>query len=247
MKNKNLIYGRHPVLDAINSGKTIEKVFLMQGTTGPLEKELRKLSQMHGFPMSMVPKEKLQRMVPQNHQGVAAQIGLIEYKSIEDVLPFVFEKGEMPLFLILDGVTDVRNLGAIARSALLCGVHAIIVPSKGTALVNADAVKSSAGAIQNIDICRVKSLVTTIRYLRDSGVQVFASNIPSEKGLHELDLTGPTAIVMGDEGEGVGNGVLKEVEQEFWIPQIGDTNSFNVSVASGIVLYESMRQRHLKS
>lgn len=219
----------------------------MQGTTGPLEKELRKLSQMHGFPMSMVPKEKLQRMVPQNHQGVAAQIGLIEYKSIEDVLPFVFEKGEMPLFLILDGVTDVRNLGAIARSALLCGVHAIIVPSKGTALVNADAVKSSAGAIQNIDICRVKSLVTTIRYLRDSGVQVFASNIPSEKGLHELDLTGPTAIVMGDEGEGVGNGVLKEVEQEFWIPQIGDTNSFNVSVASGIVLYESMRQRHLKS
>jgi 23S rRNA (guanosine2251-2'-O)-methyltransferase len=153
----------------------------------------------------------------------------------------------MPLFLILDGVTDVRNLGAIARSALLCGVHAIIVPSKGTALVNADAVKSSAGAIQNIDICRVKSLVTTIRYLRDSGVQVFASNIPSEKGLHELDLTGPTAIVMGDEGEGVGNGVLKEVEQEFWIPQIGDTNSFNVSVASGIVLYESMRQRHLKS
>lgn len=247
MKNKNLIYGRHPVLDAINSGKTIEKVFLMQGTTGPLEKELRKLSQMHGFPMSMVPKEKLQRMVPQNHQGVAAQIGLIEYKRIEDVLPFVFEKGEMPLFLILDGVTDVRNLGAIARSALLCGVHAIIVPSKGTALVNADAVKSSAGAIQNIDICRVKSLVTTIRYLRDSGVQVFASNIPSEKGLHELDLTGPTAIVMGDEGEGVGNGVLKEVEQEFWIPQIGDTNSFNVSVASGIVLYESMRQRHLKS
>lgn len=247
MKNKNLIYGRHPVLDAINSGKTIEKVFLMQGTTGPLEKELRKLSQMHGFPMSMVPKEKLQRMVPQNHQGVAAQIGLIEYKSIEDVLPFVFEKGEMPLFLILDGVTDVRNLGAIARSALLCGVHAIIVPSKGTALVNADAVKSSAGAIQNIDICRVKSLVTTIRYLRDSGVQVFASNIPSEKGLHELDLTGPTAIVMGDEGEGVGKGILKEVEQEFWIPQIGDTNSFNVSVASGIVLYESMRQRHLKS
>lgn len=247
MKNKNLIYGRHPVLDAINSGKTIEKVFLMQGTTGPLEKELRKLSQIHGFPMSMVPKEKLQRMVPQNHQGVAAQIGLIEYKSIEDVLPFVFEKGEMPLFLILDGVTDVRNLGAIARSALLCGVHAIIVPSKGTALVNADAVKSSAGAIQNIDICRVKSLVTTIRYLRDSGVQVFASNIPSEKGLHELDLTGPTAIVMGDEGEGVGNGILKEVEQEFWIPQIGDTNSFNVSVASGIVLYESMRQRHLKS
>ncbi|MDG1295809.1 MAG: 23S rRNA (guanosine(2251)-2'-O)-methyltransferase RlmB [Saprospiraceae bacterium] len=247
MKNKNLIYGRHPVLDAINSGKTIEKVFLMQGTTGPLEKELRKLSQMHGFPMSMVPKEKLQRMVPQNHQGVAAQIGLIEYKRIEDVLPFVFEKGEMPLFLILDGVTDVRNLGAIARSALLCGVHAIIVPSKGTALVNADAVKSSAGAIQNIDICRVKSLVTTIRYLRDSGVQVFASNIPSEKGLHELDLTGPTAIVMGDEGEGVGNGILKEVEQEFWIPQIGDTNSFNVSVASGIVLYESMRQRHLKS
>ena len=151
MKNKNLIYGRHPVLDAINSGKTIEKVFLMQGTTGPLEKELRKLSQMHGFPMSMVPKEKLQRMVPQNHQGVAAQIGLIEYKRIEDVLPFVFEKGEMPLFLILDGVTDVRNLGAISRSALLCGVHAIIVPSKGTALVNADAVKSSAGAIQNID------------------------------------------------------------------------------------------------
>ena len=247
MKNKNLIYGRHPVLDAIKSGKTIEKVFLMQGTTGPLEKELRKLSQMNGFPLAMVPKEKLQKMVPQNHQGVAAQIALIEYKRIENILPFVFEKGEMPLFLILDGVTDVRNLGAIARSALLCGVHAIIVPTKGSALVNADAVKSSAGAIQNIDICRVKSLVNTIKYLRESGVSVFAANIPSDKGLHELDLTGPTALIMGDEGEGVSKGVLKEVDQEFWIPQIGDTNSFNVSVASGIVLYESLRQRHLQS
>ena len=247
MKNKNLIYGRHPVMDAIQSGKTIEKVFLMQGTTGPLEKELRKLSQLHGFPLAMVPKEKLQKMVPNNHQGVAAQISLIEYKRLDDILPFIYEKGEMPLFLILDGVTDVRNLGAIARSALLCGVHAIIVPTKGSALVNADAVKSSAGAIYDVDICRVKSLVNTINYLKESGVQVFATNIPSDKGVHQLDFSGPTAIVMGSEGDGVGKGVLKVVDQEFWIPQIGNTNSFNVSVASGIVLYETLRQRHLGS
>lgn len=245
MKNKDLIYGRHPVLDAIKNGKAIEKVFLMQGTTGPLEKELRKLSQQLGFPLAMVPKEKLQKMVPANHQGVAAQISLINYKRIDQILPFVFEKGEMPLFLILDGVTDVRNLGAIARSALLCGAHAIIVPTKGSALVNADAVKSSAGAIYEIDVCRVKSLVNTIKYLRDSGLSIYASAIPSERGLHELDLTAPTAIIMGSEGDGVSTGVLKEVEAHFWIPQVGNTNSFNVSVASGIVLYEAMRQRML--
>ena len=244
-KNKDLIFGKHPVLEAIKSGRKVEKVYLLQGTRGPLEKELRALSKAHGFPVTMIPKEKLQKMVPHNHQGVAAQLSLVDYKNIEDILPWVYEKGETPLFILLDGVTDVRNLGAIARSAHLCGAHAIIYGEKKSAMINAEAVKASAGALLKIPVCRVKSLTNTIQYLKDSGISILTTNIPSETPVHQIDFELPSAIVMGSEGEGVGAAILRLTDTQFWIPQKGDLNSFNVSVASGIVLYEAMRQRLL--
>ena len=240
-----IIYGRHPVVDAIKAGKLFEKVMLLQGTTGETEIELRKITREHNIPLSMVPKEKLHKMAAKgaNHQGVIGFLSMIEYQSLENILPHIFEKGETPLLLLLDNITDVRNFGAIARSAEVMGVHAIVVPQKGGALINADAMKASAGALSKIPVCREKTMSGVLDYLGSSGVRVVSSDLKGEKQLFEIDFTGPTAILIGSEGEGVNANFIRRSDETFKIPQIGTTDSLNVSVATGIILYEVVKQR----
>lgn len=244
-KRTDLIYGRHPVIEALQSGQPVDKVYLQQGTRGDFEKELRHLCKDKDVPMTIIPQSKLQRMLArgQNHQGVVAQMAAAAYHRIEDVLPFIYEQGQIPLLLLLDGVTDVRNLGAIARSAEVCGAQSIIIPRKNSAGLTGDAVKSSAGALSRLPVCRERSLVNTIEFLQQSGVVVIASDLKAEKFLHELELDQPLCIVLGAEGDGISTGVAKAADVTFKIPQAGQLNSFNVSVAAGILLYEAMRAR----
>ncbi len=240
---KTLIFGRHPVLDAIRSGTPFDKLVLLQDLRGSFEKEIRQLSKLHNIPLQVVPKERLGRLVKGNHQGVVGFLSMLSYYRLEDVLPGVFEKSETPLILLLDGITDVRNFGAIARSAEICGVHALVVPKKGSAQINAEALKASAGALTKIPVCREGSLITAIDFLRLSGIRVLAGDLNASKKIYDLDFTLPTAIVLGSEGQGVSPAVLQKVDRKFFIPQVGSTDSFNVSVATGIILYEAQRQR----
>ncbi len=242
-KTTNLIFGRHPVTDAIRSGANFDKVFIQRGTVGDFEIEVRKLCREYEIPLQYVPKEKLNRITNGNHQGIVGYLALLTYYKLADVIPMIFEKGETPLLLLLDQVTDVRNLGAIARSAEICGVHALVVPSSGSALINADAIKTSAGALTRLAVCREKSLITSVEYLQNASVQVFAGDLQSKRPIYEMDFTDPTALVIGSEDEGVSKKVLKAVDERFIIPQRGETDSFNVSVATGIMLYEALRQR----
>jgi 23S rRNA (guanosine2251-2'-O)-methyltransferase len=242
-EREDLVYGRHPVLEALASGRPVDKVFLQQGTRGEFEKELRNLCKDKAVPFTIIPQAKLQRMVRGNHQGVIAQLAAAAYQKTEDLLPLLYEQGKIPMLLLLDGVTDVRNLGAIARSAEVCGAHGIIIPQKNSAGLTPDAVKSSAGALLRLPVCREKSLVNTIGLLQMSGVKVIASDLQADKFLHELELTEPLCIVMGAEGEGISKGVSRAADVTFKIPQAGTLNSFNVSVAAGILLFEAMKAR----
>lgn len=240
---KNTIYGRHPVVDAIKSGSTFDKLILQQGIRGEFEKEIRWLSRQHRIPLQVVPKERMGKFTKGNHQGIIGLLSLIAYQRLENILPLIYEQSEVPLILLLDGVTDVRNFGAIARSAEICGVHALVIPQKKSAQINAEALKTSAGALTRISVCREGSLIKAIEYLQQSGIPVLASDLQASQKIFELDLTAPVALVVGSEGEGISKAVAKQVDQRFIIPQIGATDSFNVSVATGIMLYEVMRQR----
>lgn len=243
LSTDTIIYGRHPVLEAIHAHKPIHKVLFQEGIRGEFEKEVRHTCKQFDVPMQIVPKEKLNKLVKGNHQGIIGFISLAEFMSIEDLLPLIFEREQNPLLIILDGVTDVRNFGAIARSAEVCGAHALIQAAKNSAHINEDALKTSAGALTKIPVCRVSSLITTIEYLQNSGIQVVASDLTGRKKIMEIDFTVPTAIVLGSEGEGVSHAILHRVNERFLIPQVGETDSFNVSVAAGIMLYEATRQR----
>lgn len=242
-----MIYGRHPVMDALHSGTPMDKLILQQGVRGDFERDIRKLSKKFNIPLQVVPKERMKRLTSGNHQGIIGFLSLLTYYRVEDILPMVYEKSESPLLLLLDGVTDVRNFGAIARSAECCGVHALVIPKKGAAQINAEALKASAGALSVIPVCRESSLITAIEHLQMAGVQVFASDLQATRHISDIDFRGPVALVVGSEGEGVSRAVLAKVEETFLIPQKGSTDSFNVSVASGIMLYEVMRQRMLKA
>jgi len=243
LKKNSYIFGRHPIIDAIQSGTSFEKIFLQQGTRGEFEKELRQITKTHNIPVHIVPKEKLNRLTLANHQGVIGIISLIPFYQLDDILPFIYEKSETPLILILDGVTDIRNLGAIARTAEICGVHTIIIPKKGSGQINAEAIKSSAGALTKIPICRVQSLDAALDTLEWSGITPFVSNLGGKNMVFDCDFTQPVAIIMGAEGKGVNREILKRVDNHFIIPQKGTTDSFNVSVATGIILYEALKQR----
>jgi 23S rRNA (guanosine2251-2'-O)-methyltransferase len=231
-----IIYGRHPITEAIKAGKAFEKIMIQQGLRGEMEIEIRKLS--------IVPQEKLNKMANgANHQGLVGFMALVSYLTLEDVLPHIFEKGEVPLLLLLDGITDVRNFGAIARTAEVMGVHAIVVPQKGGALVNADAIKASAGALNRMPVCREKTMSAVLDYLAQSGVRVIASDLKATQKLFDVDLTLPTAILIGSEDAGVNGNFLRRSDETFIIPQVGKMDSLNVSVATGIILYEVVKQR----
>lgn len=247
MADSNLIYGHHPVAEAIRAGKLVEKVYFQQGIRGEMEKEFRHLAKEHGIPLQVVPREKLNKMTKGAHQGVVAYLALVEFQLLENVLPFVFEQGQIPLLVLLDGVTDVRNFGAICRSAECMGVHAVVIAQSGSAPANEEAMKASAGALARIRICRVRSLFSAVELLQTSGVQVVATALGERaKPVFEADFTLPTAILMGSEGEGVHPKLLRMADAVVKIPQATDFDSFNVSVATGIVLYEALRQRLTK-
>ena len=243
MANDQLIYGRHPVVDALKSGKAMDKVLLQQGIRGPFEREIRLLTRKFNVPLQIVPKERMSRWTKGNHQGIIGLLSPIHYYLLEDVLPMIFERQEAPLILVLDGVTDVRNLGAIARSAECLGAHALVLPKKGSAQINADALKTSAGALTKIPVCREQSLSGALELLKLSGVKVCSSDLKASKRIQEMDWTGPVAILIGSEGRGVNPVFSQEADEQFIIPQVGETESLNVSVATGIILYEVLRQR----
>ncbi|MBI3502256.1 MAG: 23S rRNA (guanosine(2251)-2'-O)-methyltransferase RlmB [Bacteroidetes bacterium] len=246
-KSSTPIFGIHPILEAIRAGKDIEKVFMQKGTGNTLMSELYKEITEYKIPFQFVPPEKLNHLVKsKNHQGVVALLSPITYQNIENIIPTVFEKGETPLVLILDRITDVRNLGAIARTAECAGVHVLIVPAKGSAQINSDAIKTSAGAIFNLPICRSENLKHTIEFLKRSGLQIIGCTEKGNKKINELNFSLPTAIIIGSEEDGISEEYLNRCDAEAAIPLLGQTASLNVSVAAGITLYEVMRQKKFK-
>jgi 23S rRNA (guanosine2251-2'-O)-methyltransferase len=243
-KSNQFIVGRNPVLEALTEQIPIDKVLIQQGITGDFEKDLRKKCKDANVNLSTVPKERLNQYFRGNHQGVLAFVSLIPYYKLEDVLPQAYEGERDPLFVLLDGVTDVRNFGAIARSCEAMGANAIVISKKGGALINEEAVKTSAGSLLRIPVCREASLVSALELLQDSGVSVYTASLESELSIEQCDFKRPVAVVMGAEGKGVNPDLRLRIRNDFRIPQIGKTESLNVSVATGIILYEIQRQRN---
>lgn len=240
---KNIIAGRNPVTEALKAGQTIDKVLLFKNASGDSINEIRQLAKDNQVPVQYVPNEKLNSLTNVQHQGVVAFKSAIRYQDLQQVIDWVTEKGEVPLFLILDGVTDVRNIGAIARTALCCGAQAIIIPDKGVGALNEDAVKTSAGALEQIQICRVNSLMKAVDELHLNGIKVFASEMTAKTRVFDLEMKEPVAIIMGGEEKGVFPALMKICDEQFHIPMSGGFESLNVSVATGMILYEAMKQR----
>ena len=243
MEKDKMVYGVRPVIEALQAGKEIEKVLVVTGLKSELFPEMRKLLNEKEIPMQYVPMEKLNRVTRQNHQGVIAFVSPIIYEDYEQIIPALFDIGRNPLVLILDRITDVRNFGAIARTAECAGVDAIIVPSRGSALMGADAVKTSAGALFKIPVCRSVNLKDTIDYIKACGLQIVAATEKATDYHFQIDLTPPTAIMLGSEEDGVSPEYLKRCDQRVRIPMVGEIESLNVSVAAGIILFEAVKQR----
>lgn len=240
----NYIFGIRPLIEAIEKGEMPEKVLLQKGLQGENYQQLFKIIRQEKIPFQIVPVEKLNRVTRKNHQGVIAYISLISYQPLVQLLPMIYENGEMPLLILIDRVTDVRNLGAIARSAECFGAHGIVIPDKGSAPVNADAIKTSAGALSRLPICREGNILETIAFLKESGVKVVAATEKSLTSVFKTDLNGPLALVMGSEDKGISPAIIKMADQAVSIPMQGSIASLNVSVAAGILLFEAYRQRN---
>lgn len=242
-KNDFEIFGMHPVMETIREGKNIDKILVQRGLQGDLSKELWDLIKENKINYQIVPVQKLNRLTKKNHQGVFAFISPIDYEITSDVLMRVFEEGETPLFMILDRITDVRNFGAIARTAECAGVHAIVIAEKGGARVNADAIKTSTGALHRISVCKEHNLKNLIHFLQNSGLQVVACSEKTDDLMYDVDMSIPTAIIMGSEEDGISGEYLKLADKTVKIPMVGKTESLNVSVAAGLITYEAVRQR----
>lgn len=240
---ENFIFGIRPLIEALEKGEKPEKVLIQQGLIGENFQQLFQIIRREKIPHQMVPVEKLNRVTRKNHQGVIAFISLISYQPLDQLLPMIYDQGEMPLLVLLDRVTDVRNLGAIARSAECFGAHAIVIPDKGSAPVNADAIKTSAGALSRLPVCREGNILETIAFLKASGIKVIAATEKSTESVDQADMKGPLAIIMGSEDKGISFPVLKMADQSVSIPMKGSIASLNVSVAAGILLFEAHRQR----
>ena len=240
---KNIIAGRNPVMEVLKSDQPVDKILLFKNASGDVINEIRSLAKQLNVPVQYVPNEKLNAITNANHQGVIAFKSSIVYQDLQQVIDWVHSKGETILFLMLDGITDIRNIGAIARSAVCCGAQAIIIPDKGVGAFNEDAMKSSAGALEHIQVCRVNSLLKALDTLHLNGVKVCTSEMNTEKKVFEIDLTVPCCIVMGNEEKGVQPYMNKAADEHFTIPMVGNFDSLNVSVACGIILYEAMKQR----
>lgn len=240
---KDLIFGVRAVIEAIQSGKEIDKILLRRDMTNELSRELFGALQNREIPVQKVPIEKLNKITMKNHQGVIAFISPVAYQHIDDIIPGIYEEGRMPFIVVLDGVTDVRNFGAIARTCECAGVDAIVVPMKGGAALNGDAVKTSAGALMKIPVCREHNLGNALKYIQSSGIKLVAASEKTNKQYTKTDLSQPVCIVMGSEDEGVSPEYLRICDEMVRIPMSGTIESLNVSVAAGILLYEVVRQR----
>ena len=239
----DFVFGVHPVLELLRSGKEVEKVFVQAGLRSAELSEIANHCRAHGVPVQYVPVEKLNRFTRKAHQGVVAFHCPIEYQALERVIPMVYEQGRDPFVLMLDRVTDVRNFGAIARTAYAAGVDAIVIPDKGSALINGDAMKTSAGALSLINVCRVANMKDAIDFLQASGLAVVGFTEKAKESLWSADLRGPLCVVMGSEEDVISPAYLKRLDRHLMIPMPGDIDSLNVSVATGIVCFEVVRQR----
>lgn len=243
-RNENLIYGVYPVIEALEAGRSLEKVMISRSGAHDRIRDIRAGAQAAAVPVQMVPDETLQRLCPEvNHQGVVAVAAAIPYYALEEILLQVIDTGEAPFFVLLDGITDVRNFGAIARTAECMGAHALIIPDKGAAAGNADAVKVSAGALNHLPVCRVTNLVDALLVLQAYGVQTMALTEKARDSVYESDLSGPCCLILGSEESGISSTLLKRADALVQIPLSGQVASLNVSVAAGIAMAEIIRQR----
>lgn len=242
-KKSALIVGRNAVMDALQSGKALERIYINTRIGNDSIKEIKSVASQNNIPINYVPLEKLNSFNVADHEGFIALISKVQYQELQQVISWVVEKGEVPLFLILDGITDIRNIGGIARTAFCTGVQAIIIPDKGVGALNEDAILTSAGALEKIAVCRVSSLMKAVDELHLNGIKVLASEMTADKNIFDVDLKEPVAIVMGSEEKGIYPALMKVCDEKFKIPMQNDFESLNVSVATGMILYETLKQR----
>lgn len=241
-----MIFGTRAVMEAIKAGREIEKIFIQAGLNNDLTKELITVAKENDVPLSFTPQQKLNKLSSKNHQGVICLLSAVKYATLEDLIDHAYANGKEPFFLILDRITDVRNFGAIARTADCAGLTGIIIPDKGNAPITGDAMKTSAGALSFLPVCRVKDFKKTIQTLKENGIQVLACTEKAATTLYEVDLVSPVAIILGSEEDGISHTLLKEADQLVKIPMYGNIASLNVSVSAGIALYEVIRQKNYK-
>jgi 23S rRNA (guanosine2251-2'-O)-methyltransferase len=242
-EEKNYIFGIRAIIEAVEAGKTIDKLFIQKGLHNDLFAELWKLVREKRINYKHVPLEKINRLTRKNHQGVFAFISPIDFHNIEDVIPKLYEEGKNPLVLVLDRITDVRNFGAIARTAECAGVDTILIPEQNAAAINADAIKTSAGALHKVTVCRTWNLKLALQFMKESGIQLIGCTEKTQDDMYKADYTTPTAIIIGSEEDGVSPEFLKMCDSRAKIPMNGKIASLNVSVATGVILYEAIRQR----
>lgn len=238
-----VVFGIRAVIEAIESGKQVDKVLMKKDLGGELARELLSVTREYNVPVQRVPVERINKVTRKNHQGVIAFMAAVDYYHVDDIVPALYDEGINPLVVVLDGVTDVRNFGAIARTCECAGVNCIVIPERNSVSVNADAVKTSAGALNYLPVCRERNLVKAVQYLRDSGFKVMGASEKTDLNYTKADFTGPVAIVLGAEDAGISTDVLKLCDTLVAIPEFGQINSLNVSVAGGIMIYEVVRQR----
>ncbi|MCI6933845.1 MAG: 23S rRNA (guanosine(2251)-2'-O)-methyltransferase RlmB [Bacteroidales bacterium] len=238
-----VVFGIRAVIEAIESGKQVDKVLMKKDLGGELARELLSVTREYNVPVQRVPVERINKVTRKNHQGVIAFMAAVDYYHVDDIVPALYDEGINPLVVVLDGVTDVRNFGAIARTCECAGVNCIVIPERNSVSVNADAVKTSAGALNYLPVCRERNLVKAVHYLRDSGFKVMGASEKTDLNYTKADFTGPVAIVLGAEDTGISTDVLKLCDTLVAIPEFGQINSLNVSVAGGILIYEVVRQR----
>jgi 23S rRNA (guanosine2251-2'-O)-methyltransferase len=246
MDKKEMIFGTRAVMEAIRAHREIEKVFIQSGLTNDLIKELIHLAKENNVPYTFIPQQKLNRLSTKNHQGVICMLSAVQYASLENIIDKCYSEGREPLLLILDRVTDVRNFGAMARTAECAGIDAIVMADKGNAPITGDAMKTSAGALSHLPVCRVSDMKKTFRFLKENGIQIIACTEKAEKSIYELDLNTPLALVLGSEEDGISPPLLKDSDYLAKIPMRGNIGSLNVSVAAGICVYEAIRQKSYK-
>jgi 23S rRNA (guanosine2251-2'-O)-methyltransferase len=243
MEKTDMIYGTRAVMEAIHAGKQIEKIMIQSGLVNDLVKELIAVAKESKVPYTFVPAEKLKRLSSKNHQGVICLLSAVDYGSLENIIDKTYSEGREPFVLILDRVTDVRNFGAIARTAECAGVDCIVIGEKGSAPITSDAMKTSAGALNHIPVAREKDLRRTMKFLRDSGIRIIACTEKTKTSIYSIEITGPVAMIMGSEEDGIDDALLRDADELVRIPMKGKIGSLNVSVATGVALYEVIRRR----